>query len=915
MPGAFVYDVLAARRGEILIATTGGVCRIESWVSPRCEVIRPADPAATVTVLFEDRGGVIWAGTVHGLYQLRGARLEPVEAGMPHPAPSVSCLAEDRRGSLWISTDGAGLYRRLPGGRTERYGEKQGLPVERVSCFSEDSSGRLWVGTTNGLCLLAANPSPERAAVERVYGLKDGLPSALITGLVNTRDGKLWVAASDALAEMEGTRFVPRLTKGRLATLFEDREGNLWFGSTGAGVGRISRRGFTTFTEADGIRGQVLEAILESRSGELCVVSRIDSAGRVRKALGYLQGDRFAAVYPAFPKQIRYYGDGWSQVGFQSRDGEWWHATGEGLARFPAVARIEDLARTPPKALYGVGNGLPLNHIYRLFEDSRGDVWIGTGNATRWERRTGLFHNFPAPAGVANPTPSAFGEDGQGGVWIGYYMGGVARCREGRMRAFLERDGMPQGFVHQILTDHKGRLWIAMARSGVVRVEDPAAEHPRFARITPAQGLASASAYCLAEDRWGRIYIGTGRGIDRLDPDTGRIRRYTMADGLVQGELRGALRARDGALWFLTTHGISRLSPEPDQPRTPPAALITAVRVRGVAQRLESGRSLNLQPDQNQVQIDFVSPSFGEPLRYQYRLEGADAGWSAPGETRTVNYASLAPGGYRFLARPVTSEGLTAPEPASVRFTIAPPVWRRAWFLGLAMLAAGGAVYAAHRYRLRQVLAIAQVRTRIATDLHDDIGASLSQIAILNEVARSRLDGAEPRIAGPLAEAAAISRELVDSMSDIVWAINPKHDHLSNLTHRVRRFASEILGARDIELEFRAPVGAQDLPLSPEVRRQIFLIAKEAVHNIARHSGASQAVVAFERRDGRLVVRVSDNGRGFDAAASTDGNGLANMRRRAASVGGVVDFDSGAGTGTAITVSVPLGRPASYPPK
>jgi signal transduction histidine kinase len=199
-----------------------------------------------------------------------------------------------------------------------------------------------------------------------------------------------------------------------------------------------------------------------------------------------------------------------------------------------------------------------------------------------------------------------------------------------------------------------------------------------------------------------------------------------------------------------------------------------------------------------------------------------------------------------------------------------------------------------------------RVRTRISADLHDDIGGSLSQIAVLSEVARARLHEADTGAAGPLAEITTISREVMDSMGDMVWVINPRYDHLSDLVARVRRFAGDTLGPRDIALQFRAPDAGEDPLLVAEFRRHFLLIAKEAVHNIAKHSGAAEARIEFELQTRCLKLRVSDNGRGFDCDASQQGNGLVNIRRRAEWLGGFAEFHAAPGNGAVITVTAPL---------
>ena len=377
---------------------------------------------------------------------------------------------------------------------------------------------------------------------------------------------------------------------------------------------------------------------------------------------------------------------------------------------------------------------------------------------------------------------------------------------------FGPSDGVA-GQVRQIFVDSKGRLWIGTAQ-GLLRVDEPSRERPAFVRYDTSSGLSSGDVAAVTEDAFGRLWAATGRGIDRFEPDDtgpGRVRHYTTADGIAAGELQLAFRDRRGALWFSTPLGVSRLVPALDRPRAPPPVFVTGLSVGGVAQPvsdLGEAAVAGIELRRTPLRMDFVGLGFspGEALRYQYRLEGADPDWSAPTDQRSVVYASLSPGHYRFLVRAVASEGAVSPEPARVAFTVLPPLWRRGWFLASAGVAAL-AVVAWHRARLARLLAVADLRTRIATDLHDDIGASLSQIAILSEVARRGADGPAPRNAATLSDIAGISRGLVDSMSDIVWAINPEHDQLSDLAHRMRRFATDLLGGQAIALGFRCDRG------------------------------------------------------------------------------------------------------------
>jgi len=308
-------------------------------------------------------------------------------------------------------------------------------------------------------------------------------------------------------------------------------------------------------------------------------------------------------------------------------------------------------------------------------------------------------------------------------------------------------------------------------------------------------------------------------------------------------------------------------------------------------------------PDQNQLQIDFVGLSFasGDVLRYQYRLNGADADWSALSEQRSVTYASLAAGRYSFVVRAINSDGTASADPASVTFTILHPFWQRSWFLALAALAGSLMIYAAYRYRVAHLLEIANMRTRIATDLHDDIGANLTRIALLSEVAKQ---GAEED--GPLASITRIARESVSSMSDIVWAINPKRESLLDLTRRMRQHADEIFTQRGIELRFTAPDATDNPKLGVDVRRDLLLIFKEAVNNAARHSHCSAVKIDLRLGGSRLMLRVTDNGDGFDKSTDSEGQGLTSMQRRAQRLKGILEITSGSGSGTTVAIAVPI---------
>jgi signal transduction histidine kinase len=250
--------------------------------------------------------------------------------------------------------------------------------------------------------------------------------------------------------------------------------------------------------------------------------------------------------------------------------------------------------------------------------------------------------------------------------------------------------------------------------------------------------------------------------------------------------------------------------------------------------------------------------------------------------------------------RAVNSDGALSTDAASVTFTVLRPLWLRWWLLTLEVSAFLALVYSLHRYRVARVLELAAIRTRIATDLHDDIGANLTRIAVLSEVARQTPGDLY------LASIAGIARESVSAMGDIVWAINPKRESVADLVRRMRQHAEEVFTLRDINLQFNADVAHDSSRLSIDVRREVLLTFKEAVNNAARHSLCSKVSIELRRDESCLLLSVADDGVGFDTSCESQGQGLASLRRRAERLKGTFAVQSRPGAGTTVTLRVPL---------
>lgn len=958
-PPGSVTDLLETRDGSLWVATDNGLCRFLSAAGARARAQRPlclavdlgpskSGSAPTVRTLFEDGGGRVWVGTTEALLvsETPPSEFSPVRTGAicrGEFVPGVRAIEADGAGGLWLGTS-CGLAHLSADGHTRHYPIQLLADDDRVFDVALDGKGNLWISHVSGGVLIwrppgldfeppagwaldvearrqrARSPGGGRASLPAQPGdvvqwtTRDGLPGDHARQkILPAQDGTVWIGTSFGLAHFDGETLHSYFTRNGLSDngaipALEDSAGNLWFGSLAGGAMRLLREGFTTFTEEDGIHGWVVRSIHEGGDGELY----LEIGGSVN-ALHHRDGDRFTAVLPE-----RHWGWGLRQTGFLSREREWW-VPGNGVSRYPRDLPFEDLPRTRAR-LYAPADGLGGWDVYTLYQDSRGDVWAGTwgpGYLSRWQRASDRFATFGSENSVPQAPATAFAEDGHGRLWIGFSDGTLLSFALGAEDVRFDRHSLgdpPASGISSLFFDRNRDLWVGTQDAGAYRVTAPGSATPSIARWTREQGLPSNQVACFVEDVDGRLYIGTHRGLVRLDPASGELRHYTIADGLANNRLTTAFRDREGEVWFGTLGGLSRLRPrENPRPQARPLVL-TAIEIAGqpvpLSERGERHvRGLRIPAGSDRLSLSVAILSFvaGERPRYEYRL--GEGGWSPPTAERTLVIANLRAGRHRLSLRGVGG-GVENAEPATVDFRVLAPFWRQPWFLALAAALLALIAVALYRARVARLLAVERLRTRIATDLHDDIGASLSRIAILSEVAKLKAaDG--PR--DHLDEIGEEARGLIDSMSDIVWAIQPQSNDFSSLVWRLRKFASGALEPQGVALDFQVPAEPA-VPLSAAQRQHLFALLKEAIANSARHARARRVLVRLSLAPGRLLAEVADDGRGLADAAKGGvdeelrGNGLRNMRRRAAALGGELRIETQSGSGTRVRLEVPLGR-------
>jgi signal transduction histidine kinase/ligand-binding sensor domain-containing protein len=856
-----------------------------------------------------------------GAARLSGDRVEPLDLGPPalperKAAEGAWTAAFDGEGALWVARTygitriGDEGPRTLPLSSERQVSSGWGwLPSMTV-----DRSGRVWLITVGTGAWRFDRDGAGRPVIAEVLDRTSGLPSDLVRALHEGPDGTLWIGTSNhALVRIassaSGRRFVPvgpaqGLPDVEVYALNTDAQGNLWVGTAVAGLVRLAVDGSTSWGEAEGLSPPNIGAIEDDPRGGIVVM---------------LAGFRFATLrdgrvdsrWSAAPALDREPGWGGEQLFATGSDGRLWLATAGGVAVYRRGTRLQDLATRGPEHILDKDDGLPGTEVHRLFRARDGSIWFGLIHSDAGVCRVGGDGNglrcFGADAGLPIPAEgAAFAEDAAGNVWVGLYEGGVYRHREDRFETWPEIGRDRQSTTRSIRRDDEGRLWVA-GTPGLVRIDAADSPRPSLRRYTMEDGLSAVDTMAIESDRFGRIYVGSVHGVDLLHPDGGKIRRFTSVDGLPVNHVRLLHRDPMGDLWVGTARGIARLVPRVDPEQAPPRAYVTSVSVAGTPR--DPVGLLSLATDERTVEFAFTAASFraGETMRFQWRLEGASDEWTSPRADRAITFAGLAPGGYRFEVRAVDGEGL-AGTPASFEFEIRPPFWTRAWFLTLAAIALGAAVALVYRLRVRRLVELERVRTRIATDLHDDIGASLSQIAVLSQYASRQAARGATEALTSLERITELSGDVVDAMSDVVWSINPARDRMSDLVHRMRRFAVDLFLDGGAVLRLDLPESPSDAMIDPEARRQIYLVFKEALRNAASHSGAREVEAGLRHEGQAVLLTVRDDGGGIDGAPPSGGAGLESMRRRAQAIGATLEVRSRSGGGTEVLMRTPLPR-------
>lgn len=915
-PAVHLFRVLRGLNDEVLVATTDGRLARISTGGPALEMEMLKTPfQLPLQVGCVSAEGRIWLRSIPGAFgYLDNDTFVPLGSDNDGPPAPVLTMARGPDGRLWVgSRDGLSVWE---SGKFRRIISEEVPVVPAVYQISFSGDGGVWVRTPTRIMKVlngrwVVNIEPWGGAAGPIHvnfplngdadggawlpeagrglwyvdpkgdfisiGTAEGLPGTLVTAWLQDREGGVWVGTPGGLARLRPKLFevvgpAQGLGQPVVQSIAEDKTGRIWL----SGADRMTRwqngRGEEFPLARRSTNVPITEAlVVQDRKGDESPLW-VGTVGG-----GAFQWKDGIEINPFLPRRV---GDA-VRVILPDSAGQTWFGGEFGLFRWDGAEMRH----------FGKAEGLNPGHIFDIREGANGDIWLGNAGAHLTRFRNGRFENW-LQGKVLDLLIYTVLPDGEDTVWLGSGGGGLLRWRDGKFFQYKSEHGLPSDSVSQLLDDGLGFLW-GGTRQGIFRVEKKALNQV-------ADGLAKDAAFSL----------------------------FGREDGLPSNECSGglqpaALRASDGRLWFSTVRGAVAVDPAVVKANgSPPPARIEEVRLDGVflaSSPATHQEHFALPPGPHTLEFRFTGLTLISPekVRFRWRMTGVDERWVEGGFQRAVSYGGMLPGNYQFEVIACNPNGVWNQQGDVFRFSIEPRFWQRRAFqivAGFALaLAFAGMVAGVQRRKYRRRVARSEARrvleverTRIARDLHDDLGAGLAQINISSGLVAT--EGIDPAFIPPLLEGIGTrSRELITALDEIVWAVNPKNDSLASLATYLCQYAKNFLNPAQIACRLAVDPELPDLPLAADQRHGLFLAFAEALHNAVSHSGASEVSIGIAYQAKAIHLSVIDNGCGLPGGTLAPGaDGLANMQARLTQLGGTCLISSPTAGGTEIAFILPL---------
>ena len=907
--------------------------------------------------MIQDESGNIWMGTLGGgLVKFDGYSFTSYKTTEGLCDNNVYSICEDDKKKLWIGTKkGLSCYN----GKTfTNYYSSQGLPDEVIHSVIQDQKGKIWIGTNHGAAFIfndtiktfAEKEGFTNSPVNTIlggnentiwFGTDDGLfksdgsqyfaigtkekAPARIMSLAKDRFSNLWIGTlGDGIYKFNGkefTRYTTQegLSNNKVTSLLCDKSGILWLGTNGGGICKYNGNLFTHFTTQQGLAYNEVKGITSDKTGNLWFatwgggLSRFDGKSFQNYTVTQgLKSNSLLSILRDSKENLWLGGDNGACM-FDGKNFTW----------------------------YDTSQGFTNYQVWNIQEDKQHNIWFATFGDGVYKYDGSTFTHYSIKQGIANPVVMCLLQDHTGNFWFGTYGNGLYKYDGKKLTNYNHAGGLSSDEVMDMAEDSKGNLWIGTIGGGVNKYDGR-----NFYHYSTAQGLSNEIVMGILEDRKGNQWFSTRNGLNRMMPfkhtittEENKLRplfkNYLFEDGLlgVNTYVYALHEDKENNIWIGTSDRLTRCTPAGEIPDTIPPVVklmnvsmynerinwqellnkkditlmlangvkVTNVRFDSISKWYNVPVHLSLAHDNNYLVFNYIgiATQSSYDIKYQYKMEGIDKNWNAVTDRTDAAYGNIPYGKYTFKVKAMNSEGYWSNE-YSYYFEIRPAWWQTWWFKILSAIIIVSSGYAIYRYRLQQIIRLQNIRNRIASDLHDDIGSTLNSISVYSEVAKKD----SSRQAYALSMIGESSRKVIDAMSDIVWTINPDNDSFEKIILRLRSLSYNLLRAKNIEFTFKVDEGLKDIKLSLEARRNFYLIFKEVLNNLIKYSGAKRASIIITRNSNTITLLIRDDGIGFDTGKSYNGNGLTNMRKRAKEIKANLTIESGEDAGTFIQLTL-----------
>lgn len=933
---SFVSCLCEDKSGNIWVGTTEhGLNKLNPRTGIVKRFIHNKNNKATLTdnsptTLFCDASGNLWVGTAFGNVNVINPKTGLIKHVVLDKFGEVSpirSIIQDKTGNIWVaSTNQIYLINSLDKIDVINFEPSFALKLKtNHSILYKDSSNTIWLGSTGKLWKYKR----EENSFSNIPFTSSNLKTEIfaITSIKEELSGIFWIATNNGVFRFDQNtktttdiysqpKFPNELNKILPRTLTIDKTGVVWIGYGLFGVLSIHtyNPNIKTFLEQsdfqDGLPNQYVRGLTEDKDNNLWIGTYS----------GLTQLDSSLNRFKHFPSLLKNSeGKVINQINalFMNKNNILWIGTdGGGLFSYSTITG---------KVIHQLGKGTKVNDerdhiVFEITPDRYGQLWVGTseGGVVVLDSLGKFIKRYSKESRNAqlpdNQVRSIL-EDEMGDLWIGTFAG---LCKLNPVSDELitysknehEPSSLSDHFILSLYQDQQKRIWIG-TRLGI-NIFDP--KNNSFRYYTTANGLLNDVIVGFAGDLNGLVWVSSYGGLMAVNDSLKIKASYFEADGL-QNDLfnTGAtLLLRSGKIAFGGAHGLSIVTPQIVKSKPLFSSIVIQAFKQGDnpvtrAVSLHEKGFVTLEPNENSVRFEFAALDFqfSKGNIYSYKLEGLDQNWTTTFSRRSVTYTNLNAGDYIFHVKAAGRDGFWSENSATIELHVIPPVWKRWWFTPVIVLLIVLIVFTIYRSFYIKKLQIERMRLQISADLHDEIGSGLARISILSDIVEKNITTNESAnlkkslIEQTPGRIGIISRDLMESIQDVVWALDPKNDKAANVFERIQIYATQLAEENNISINIQTE-NLEKCKVGLNIKRAVLLIAKESLTNILHHANA-KTISLLLRYDGRyLEMSITDDGVGFTEENLVRINGLHNMRRRATSADGDCFISSKSGEGTII---------------